>query len=53
MILGHLALRREPAGKGMAIAGLVMGYAAIAVTILVIVIFGVVIGTARTRGYGV
>lgn len=54
VILGHLALRREPAGRGMAIAGLVMGYVGIAVTILVLVIFGLVIGTAaRNNGYGV
>lgn len=53
VILGHLALRREPAGRGMAIAGLVMGYVAIAVTVLVMVIFGLVIGSARSRGYGV
>lgn len=26
IITGHLALRREPLGKGMAIAGLVLGY---------------------------
>jgi Domain of unknown function (DUF4190) len=53
VILGHLALRREPAGRGMAIAGLVMGYVGIAVTILVLVIFGLVVGTARNSGYGV
>ena len=53
VILGHLALRREPAGRGMAIAGLVMGYVGIAVTILVMVIFGLVIGAARTSGYGI
>jgi len=53
VILGHLALRREPAGRGMAIAGLVMGYVGIAVTILVLVIFGLLIGTARNSGYGV
>jgi len=53
VILGHLALRREPAGRGMAIAGLVMGYVGIAVTILVLVIFGLVIGTARNSGYSV
>jgi len=54
VILGHLALRREPAGRGMAIAGLVMGYVGIAVTILVLVIFGLVIGSAaRNSGYGV
>ncbi|MET4093751.1 DUF4190 domain-containing protein [Arthrobacter sp. UYCu712] len=53
VILGHMALSREPAGKGMAIAGLVLGYVAIAVTILVIVIFAVAIGSARYSGYGV
>ncbi|MFE4226642.1 DUF4190 domain-containing protein [Arthrobacter sp. NPDC056886] len=53
VILGHLALRREPAGRGMAIAGLVMGYVGIAVTFLVLVIFGLVVGTARNSGYGV
>ncbi|MET3205114.1 CHASE2 domain-containing sensor protein [Arthrobacter sp. UYEF6] len=26
IITGHLALRREPSGKGMAITGLVLGY---------------------------
>ena len=41
VILGHLALRREPSGKGMAIAGLVLGYVGIALTILVIVIIAV------------
>jgi hypothetical protein len=53
VVLGHLALRREPAGRGMAIAGLVMGYVGIAVTILVLVIVGLVIGTARNSGYSV
>jgi hypothetical protein len=53
VILGHLALRREPAGRGMAIAGLVMGYVGIAVTLLVLVIFGLVVGTARNSGYGI
>ncbi|BCW69198.1 hypothetical protein NicSoilB8_02420 [Arthrobacter sp. NicSoilB8] len=53
VILGHLALRREPAGRGMAIAGLVMGYVGIAITILLLVIFGLVIGAARNSGYGV
>jgi hypothetical protein len=53
VILGHMALRREPAGRGMAIAGLVLGYVGIAVTVLVLVIFGLVVGTARNSGYGV
>jgi biotin transporter BioY len=26
IITGHLALRREPSGKGMSITGLVLGY---------------------------
>lgn len=41
VVLGHLALNREPGVKGMAIAGLVLGYAAIAVTVLVVVTLGV------------
>ena len=53
VILGHLALKREPAGRGMAIAGLVMGYVAIAITVVIIVIFAAVAGSARNRGYGV
>jgi hypothetical protein len=53
VILGHMALTREPAGRGMAIAGLVLGYVGIALTILVIVIFGIVISSARYSGYGV
>ncbi len=32
VILGHMALKREPSGKGMAIAGLVLGYVGIALT---------------------
>ena len=37
VILGHLALRREPSGRGFAIAGLVMGYIGLALTVLAIV----------------
>ena len=53
VILGHMALSREPAGRGMAIAGLVLGYVGVALTILVIVIFGIVVSSARYTGYGV
>ena len=53
VILGHMALSREPAGRGMAIAGLVLGYVGVAITILVIVIFGIVISSARYTGYGI
>ena len=54
VILGHMALKREPSGKGMAIAGLVMGYVAIALTVLVIVLIvvGLAIGSSTYRGYG-
>ena len=54
VILGHMALKREPSGKGMAIAGLVLGYAGIALTILVFVIIavGLAIGTSSRMGYG-
>jgi hypothetical protein len=53
VILGHMALKREPAGRGMAIAGLVMGYAGIALAILVIVlvVVGLAIGSS-TYMYG-
>ena len=37
VILGHMALKREPSGKGMAIAGLVLGYVGIALALLVFV----------------
>ena len=53
VILGHMALKREPSGKGMAIAGLVLGYVGIALTVLVIVIIalGLAIGSASYGGY--
>ncbi|MET1063915.1 MAG: DUF4190 domain-containing protein [Arthrobacter sp.] len=54
VILGHMALKREPSGKGMAIAGLVMGYVGIVLAILVIVLIvaGLAIGSSTYRGYG-
>ncbi|MDN4643795.1 DUF4190 domain-containing protein [Arthrobacter sp. PsM3] len=54
VILGHLALKREPSGRGMAIAGLVLGYVGIALTILVVVIIalGLAISSSSYRGYG-
>jgi hypothetical protein len=53
VILGHMALKREPAGKGMAIAGLVLGYVGIALALLVFVIIalGLAIGSASYGGY--
>lgn len=52
VILGHLALRREPTGKAMAISGLVLGYVGIAFTVLVIVIIALVASAARYTGSG-
>ncbi len=47
IITGHMALKREPAGKGMSITGLVLGY-------LCLLGYGafwllLIIGLARTR----
>ncbi|WP_309107895.1 DUF4190 domain-containing protein [Arthrobacter sp.] len=39
VVLGHMALKKEPAGKGMAIAGLVMGYVGIALTVVFLIFF--------------
>lgn len=36
VVLGHLALRREPAGRAIAISGLVLGYAGIAFVVLLV-----------------
>ena len=52
VILGHMALRREPSGRGFAIAGLVMGYIGIALTILVIVVFGLLLAGLSTTSSG-
>lgn len=52
VILGHMALRREPSGRGFAIAGLVMGYIGIALTILVIVVFALLLAGLSTTSSG-
>lgn len=46
VVLGHLALVREPGGKGLAIAGLVLGYVALAITMLVVIVLGVALSNA-------
>ena len=38
VVLGHIALNREPAGRGMALAGLIMGYVTIGLGILLVVL---------------
>ena len=50
VILGHLALKREPSGRGMAVAGLVLGYVGIALTVLVIGL--IVLGLALSSSSG-
>lgn len=52
VILGHMALSREPAGRGMAIAGLVLGYVGIALTILAVVLLALLFSTAGVSTYG-
>lgn len=37
VVFGHIGLKREPAGRGMAIAGLIMNYAALAIGIIILV----------------
>ena len=46
VVLGHLALRREPAGRGMAIAGLVLGYVVIGLGLLFFVLFALLASTS-------
>jgi hypothetical protein len=48
VILGHLALRREPSGRGFAIAGLVMGYLGLVLTVLAIVGLAILTTVAST-----
>jgi hypothetical protein len=38
VVLGHIALNKEPAGRGMALAGLIMGYVTIGLGILMIIL---------------
>ena len=54
VILGHMALKREPSGKAMAIAGLVLGYVGIALALLVFVLIavGLAISSSSYQGVG-
>ncbi|MGY3565374.1 DUF4190 domain-containing protein [Sinomonas sp. RB5] len=52
VVLGHLGLAREPAGRGMALAGLVLGYVGIALTVAFLAVFILVLSMAPSRsGY--
>ncbi|MCY1249235.1 hypothetical protein D9M72_627510 [compost metagenome] len=52
VILGHLALLREPAGRGLAIGGLVLGYIGLALTAIVLTFAVAAIFAAANAGYG-
>ena len=52
VVLGHLALLREPAGRGLAIAGLVLGYLGLALTAIVLTFAVAAIFAAANAGYG-
>ena len=51
VILGHMALRREPSGRGLAIAGLVLGYIGLALTVLALVGLAMLFSVAATSSY--
>ncbi|MHC6223066.1 DUF4190 domain-containing protein [Arthrobacter sp. MMS24-S77] len=51
VILGHMAIKKEPAGKGMAIAGLVMGYLGIVGVIIFFAIIAIFAATASRYNY--
>jgi hypothetical protein len=52
VVLGHLALLREPAGRGLAIAGLLLGYLGLAMTAIVLTFIVVAIFARANSGYG-
>ena len=51
VVLGHLAYLREPAGRGLATAGLVLGYLGLALTAIVLTFIVVAIFAAANAGY--
>ncbi|MFH5879284.1 DUF4190 domain-containing protein [Arthrobacter sp. NA-172] len=51
VVLGHMAMKKEPAGKGMAIAGLVMGYLGIIGVIIFWVFIAIFASTASRYNY--
>ena len=51
VVLGHLALSREPSGRGFAIAGLAMGYFALLITVVVIAFFVITLASISQSRY--
>jgi hypothetical protein len=52
VVLGHLAMAREPSGRGFAIAGLVMGYICLLITAVVVAFFVIAITSISRSPYG-
>jgi hypothetical protein len=52
VVLGHMGLKREPAGRGLAVAGLVLGYIGLALTAIVLLVAVLAIFTAANSGFG-
>ncbi|MBG6215672.1 hypothetical protein IWX75_000109 [Arthrobacter sp. CAN_A6] len=48
VVFGHLALKREPSGKALALTGLIIGYVMVALTVLVVALFIPLIAFAFT-----
>ncbi|MDQ6753569.1 MAG: DUF4190 domain-containing protein [Actinomycetota bacterium] len=52
IVTGHLALKREmPQGKGFAIAGLILGYVALAFAVISWILFTVFVLNSANNGY--
>jgi len=51
VVLGHMALKKEPSGRGMAIAGLVMGYLGILLTVVLGIFFIIAVTAASQYRY--
>ncbi|GAP54524.1 hypothetical protein AHiyo6_10890 [Arthrobacter sp. Hiyo6] len=52
VILGHMALQREPAGRSLAIAGLVLGYIALVITAIVLALAVIAVLSAENGVLG-
>jgi hypothetical protein len=48
VVFGHIALRREPAGKPLALTGLILGYVMVLAAVVVVVAFVGLIAASTT-----
>ena len=51
VVLGHLGRKREPNGKGLALAGLITGYVGIALNVIILAIAIIAIIAVGAAGY--